>query len=222
MAFRKHLSGQKGFTLIELLVVVAILGILAGIAAPRVMDAINNARARKAEADQVVIRDALERFYLDFAVFPPNLQWLVEEGYLDPNTTFTNSYNNRYTYVIALDTDPAAPRYFTDYRLGDPGRTPDAWVVGVAWVPAGKAALPQGIALDAAPNAATTCYYWADAAGGHGPAFPIAATFTSISDTTRVVTFNMAVGASFLFYDSAAAPVPVAGDGWRWSYQGQQ
>lgn len=223
MAFRKHLSGQKGFTLIELLVVVAILGILAGIAAPRVMDAINNARERKAEADLVVIRDALERFYLDFAVFPPNLQWLVEEGYLDPNTMFTNSYNKLYTYVIALNTDPTAPRYFTDYRLGDPGRTPDAWNGAAAWVPTGKTTLPQGIALDAAPATATTCYYWADDAGGHGPTFPVAAAFTSISDTTRTVTFNMAAAASaILFYDSAAAPVPAVGDGWHWSYQGQQ
>jgi len=207
MAFRKHLSGQKGFTLIELLVVVAILGILAGIAAPRVLDAINNARERKAEADLVVIRDALERFYLDFAVFPPNLQWLVEEGYLDPNTTFTNSYNFRYMYVACLD---PGVTYFTDYRLGDPGRTPGTWARALVWDRTGPA-LPEGQLL-----ALTRCDYWAALA----LAAPVAVTFTSVTDPTNSVVFNLALVDTAQM--SVVAPVPAALATWTWAYQGQQ
>jgi len=215
MAFRKHLSGQKGFTLIELLVVVAILGILAGIAAPRVLDAINNARERKAEADLVVIRDALERFYLDYAVFPPNLQWLVEGDYLDPNTTFTNSYNNVYTYVICLDD----VNYFMDYRLGDPGRDPDVWTRLAAWDTDGTA-LPVGTDPDVAPATATSCDYWAGVTALTGPTLPLVEVFTSVTDPTQSVTFNIAALDAILFFDSASAPVPAGADTWAWSYQG--
>jgi len=206
MAFRKHLSGQKGFTLIELLVVVAILGILAGIAAPRVLDAINNARERKAEADLVVIRDALERFYLDYAVFPPNLQWLVEEGYLDPNTTFTNSYNFHYMYVACLD---PGVTYFTDYRLGDPGRTPGTWARAAVWDRTGDA-LPEG-----RDPALTTCDYWAAVVPG-----AIDVTFTSVTDPLNTVRFVLAVVDAAQM--SVVAPVPAALATWTWAYQGQQ
>ncbi len=120
---RKHMSGQKGFTLIELLVVVAILGILATIAVPRVMDAIDNARARKAEADLTVLRDALERWYLDYSIFPPSLYWLKDKMYVDPNFTFKNSYGKFYFYAVRYNgaTDPTS---LSDYVLGDPGKVP--------------------------------------------------------------------------------------------------
>jgi len=125
MAIRKHLSSQKGFTLIELLVVVAILGILVGLAAPRVIDAIDNARNRRAEADMVVIRDALERFYLDYGIFAPSLDMLVEHDYIDPNFTFANSYGNTYFYAVLVnETEVTATPNYSDYVLGDPGQTP--------------------------------------------------------------------------------------------------
>lgn len=215
MAFRKHLSGQKGFTLIELLVVVAILGILAGIAAPRVMDAINNARERKAEADLVVIRDALERFYLDYAVFPPSLAWLITEDYLDPNTTFTNAFGNTYFYAICLDDR----HLFDDYRLGDSGRDPDAWDRLAEWDTDGTA-VPEGKAPEV-----DTCDYWGDATGGHIPleaAWPVTGTYTSVTDPNRSVLFTLAWADSTLMLDDEDAPVPAAPDTWEWAYQGQQ
>ncbi|MCL6580788.1 MAG: prepilin-type N-terminal cleavage/methylation domain-containing protein [Firmicutes bacterium] len=126
MMLRRHLSGQKGFTLIELLVVVAILGVLATIAVPRVMDAIDNARARKAEADLTIIRDALERWYLDYGIFPPSLTWLADPAYqyVDPNFTFKNSYGKVYFYAV-LYNGSQDPTSFTDYVLGDPGKLPE-------------------------------------------------------------------------------------------------
>ncbi len=125
---RKHMSGQKGFTLIELLVVVAILGILATIAVPRVMDAIDNARARKAESDLTVIRDGLERFYLDYGIFPPSLGWLSKNAFIDPNFTFKNSYGFKYFYAVRWD-GKTAPTTLTDYVLADPGRLPSLFQV---------------------------------------------------------------------------------------------
>ena len=54
----KFFKNKKGFTLIELVVVIAILGILAGIAIPRFMDATAAARGSKIVADLRTIDSA--------------------------------------------------------------------------------------------------------------------------------------------------------------------
>ena len=144
IAIRKRLSGQKGFTLIELLVVVAILGILATVAIPRVMDAIDNARDKKALADMTVIRDGLERFYLDYGVFPCSLDYLATGGYIDPNFTFTNSYGHVYLYIVEWE-GATGPTSLKDYKLGDPGKVPDETTVdGRPWAN-DRAAFPEGL-----------------------------------------------------------------------------
>ena len=61
---------QDGFTLIELIVVVAILGILAAVVTPRVLDAVDNAKQNSALAFGKEIQLAMERYYLDEAEYP--------------------------------------------------------------------------------------------------------------------------------------------------------
>ena len=55
----KFFKNKKGFTLVELVVVIAILGILAGIAIPRFMDATASARGAKIVADLRTIDSAI-------------------------------------------------------------------------------------------------------------------------------------------------------------------
>jgi general secretion pathway protein G len=61
---------QKGFTLIELLIVVAIIGIIAAIAIPNLLNAINRGRQRRSMADIRSIGTALEAYSVDFNYYP--------------------------------------------------------------------------------------------------------------------------------------------------------
>lgn len=66
----KSLKSNKGFTLIELVVVIAILGILAGIAIPRFMDATATARGAKIVADLRTIDSAIMVYNAKTGAFP--------------------------------------------------------------------------------------------------------------------------------------------------------
>jgi len=61
---------RLGFTLIEVLVVIVILGILAALIVPRVMDRPDQARATAARADIAAIVNALKLYRLDNGSYP--------------------------------------------------------------------------------------------------------------------------------------------------------
>ena len=66
----------KGFTLIELMVVVVILGILAAVIVPRVMDKPEQARISAAKNNIQAIRSALDMYKLDNQNYPTTDQGL--------------------------------------------------------------------------------------------------------------------------------------------------
>ncbi len=63
--------GRKGFTLIELLIVIAIILILISIALPNFLEAQLRAKATKAKAEIRSLGIAVESYYLDFKIYPP-------------------------------------------------------------------------------------------------------------------------------------------------------
>ncbi len=78
---------QKGFSLIEIMVVVLIIGLLASIAAPLVLDKADEARVQKARADFKNIQTALKLYRLDNFVYPTSeqgLEALVDKPTLEP------------------------------------------------------------------------------------------------------------------------------------------
>ncbi len=67
----------RGFTLIEILVVITIIGILAALIVPRIMDRPDQARATAARADVNAIMGGLKLYKLDNGTYPTNEQGLL-------------------------------------------------------------------------------------------------------------------------------------------------
>jgi len=77
----------KGFTLIELLIVVAIIGIIAAIAIPNLLNAIDRGKQKRTMADMRSIGTAVESYAVDNNVYPvaataAALKVLVEPVYI--------------------------------------------------------------------------------------------------------------------------------------------
>ncbi len=75
---------QKGFTLIELLIVVAIIGIIAAIAIPNLLNAINRGRQKRTMADIRSLATAIESYSVDWNFYPTGNSVSELEPYLTP------------------------------------------------------------------------------------------------------------------------------------------
>ena len=100
---------KKGFTLLELMIVIVILGILATVVMPRIMDRPEQARRVKAVAEIRQIETALYSFKVDTGRFPTSAEGLNVllkdpgiKGY-NPDGYFDNipldPWGNTYIYI---------------------------------------------------------------------------------------------------------------------------
>ncbi len=101
---------QSGFTLIEIMIVVVIIGILASVIVPRIMDNPGKARIAKAKNDIRTLESALEIYKLDNYVYPTTdqgLQALVSKPTIPPLPANWNKSG----YIKTLRTDPWGNAY---------------------------------------------------------------------------------------------------------------
>lgn len=128
-------KSHSGFTLIEVMVVVVILGILASVIIPKIMDKPDEARIVKAKQDIRTLQSTLEMYRLDNYVYPTTeqgLQALVQKPG-NPEAPHWKQYLDR------LPVDPWGHPY-QYLNPGTHGGAVDIWTNGADGVPGGEGA----------------------------------------------------------------------------------
>ena len=112
----KARTQQAGFTLVEIMVVVIIIGLLAGIVVPNVMDNLDKANVQKARADFSSLQTALKLYRIDNFNYPTTeqgLEALVTKSSIAPVPRNFKSGG----YIDNLNKDP----WGNDYQYMSPG-----------------------------------------------------------------------------------------------------
>lgn len=123
-------SRTRGFTLIELLVVLLILGMIAGLAGPQIMNYLGDSKAKAAKLQIAEFENTLDLYTLDVGRYPDGqegLQALVQAPasagdrwrgpYLKKKIVPKDPWNNDYQYIF-----PGRHGSFDIVSLGADGR----------------------------------------------------------------------------------------------------
>jgi general secretion pathway protein G len=88
-----YMQKERGFTLIELLIVIAIIGILAAIAIPNLLNAVQRGKQKRSMMDMKALATAVEAYHVDHNYYPAaacQAGVFTDEGTAFDDNSFTN------------------------------------------------------------------------------------------------------------------------------------
>ena len=99
-------KGSNGFTLIELLITLVVIGIIAAIAIPNLVSAIDRGKQKRTMADMRSIGTAVEAYMVDNGKYPvaadaAELALQIAPSYIRPMPA-TDGWNN--SYIVTAET----------------------------------------------------------------------------------------------------------------------
>lgn len=119
------LRNKKGFTLMEILVVVTIIGILAAIAVPSYLQAVEQGRREACAANIEILLTQVERYHLTTGQKVPTsgdwLGFLRQKGYLVGKELYCPFYGEACQPRYVLVYDGAEPIVYCTHCGGGPG-----------------------------------------------------------------------------------------------------
>ena len=120
---------QSGLTLLEIMVVLAIIVLIAGLAAPRLMDSYGRAKGKTAAVQMTNLKGSVQLFYIDVGRYPSEAEGLLalltapanSSGwggpYLEDSNAVKDPWGRDYLYQ-----SPAQDAPFTITTYGRDGR----------------------------------------------------------------------------------------------------
>jgi general secretion pathway protein G len=108
----------KGFTLVELLIVVAIIGIIASIAIPNLMNAVDKGKQKRTMSDLRAIGSAVEVYAIENSMYPTAATAAAIKALIDPTYIKLMPSEDGWSNPIQVDSSPTG---YTLYSQGKDG-----------------------------------------------------------------------------------------------------
>ncbi len=99
------MRNSRGFTLIELLIVVAIIGIIAAIAIPNMLNAIDRGKQKRTMADIKALGTTVEAYSVDNSFYPVAVTTAALEPHISPQYIRTAPSIDAWGWVLIVNSN---------------------------------------------------------------------------------------------------------------------
>ena len=111
-------GASRGFTLIELLIVVAIIGIIAAVAIPNLLNAVDKGKQKRTMSDLRAIGTAVEAYAVDNALYPTATTLPAIKAVVDPNFFNAMPLVDGWSNPIQVDSSSTSYTIFSQGKDG--------------------------------------------------------------------------------------------------------